>query len=180
MEIIIRPIPSDIMDRHREVVVCFDVMYVNSSAFLVSISRAIKFCTAEALANKRNDTLLTGMKRIKAIYSRRGFMVNRAAGDNEFSSLESGLSEIGIMLNVVARDEHVPEIERHIRTVKERCRATFNSLPFRRMPARMVTELVYSVTFWLHAFPATDGVSATTCLTTSLNESTRAGHRDHA
>lgn len=161
VEIIIRPIPSDIMNRHREVVVCFDVMYVNNIAFLVSISRAIKFCTAEALANRRADTLITGIKRIKAIYSRRGFVVNRAAGDNEFSSIESGLSEIGIILNVVARDEHVPEIERHIRTVKERCRATFNSLPFRRMPARMVTELVYSMTFWLHAFPATDGVSAT-------------------
>ncbi|MEM9592233.1 MAG: reverse transcriptase domain-containing protein, partial [Pseudomonadota bacterium] len=67
----------------------------------------------------------------------------------------------GMMLNVVARGEHVPEIERHVRTLKERCRAVYNSLPYRRMPKRMVIELVYAMTFWLHAFPARDGVSET-------------------
>lgn len=155
-----RPIPADIMERHREVVICFDIMYINNIAFLVSVSRSIKFCTAEALQNKQAGTLLTGLKRIKMIYAQRGFRVNKAAGDNEFSSLETGLAAIGIVLNTVARDEHVPEIERHIRTLKERCRATYNALPFKRIPSRMIVELVYSMTFWLHAFPARDGVSS--------------------
>lgn len=62
---------------------------------------------------------------------------------------------------MVARDENVPEIELHIRTIKERCRAIYNSFPFTRIQARMVTELVYSETFWFHAFPVEDGVSRT-------------------
>lgn len=155
----VRPISEDIMNRHKEVVICFDVMYVNSIAFLVSISRAIKFRTAEALQNRRSETLLTGLRRIKMIYARRGFIVNRAAGDNEFAPIEAGLAEMGIALNTVSRDEHVPEVERHIRTLKERCRSTYNSLPFRKVPSRMIIELVYAMTFWLHAFPAQDGVS---------------------
>lgn len=161
VELTSRPIPSGVMYRHREVTVCFDVMYINGTAFLVSISRALKFCTAEAIQNRRIDTLLVGIKRIKMTYARRGFVVNKAAGDNEFSPLETGLSGIGVTLNTVSRDEHVPEIERHIRTLKERCRATYNSLPFRRLPNRMIVELVYSMTLWLHAFPARDGVSST-------------------
>lgn len=161
VELKLMQIPNDIMERHREVVICFDVMFVNGVSFLVSISRAIKFCTAEALANRRGATLLVGLKRIKSTYSRRGFLVNRAAADNEFAVLENGLAEVGVVLNVVARDEHVPEIERHIRTLKERCRAIYNTLPFTRMPKRMVTELVYNATFWLHAFPVEDGLSDT-------------------
>lgn len=161
VEFTLRLIPEDVMRRHREVTVCFDVMYVNNITFLVSISRALKFCTAEGLANRRADTLLIGMSRIKAAYSSRGFIFNRAMGDNEFETLKPGLADMGVTLNVVSRGEHVPEIERHIRTIKERCRAIYNTLPFTRMPARMLSELVYNVTFWLNAFPALDGISTT-------------------
>lgn len=63
-----RPIPTDILKRHKEIVICFDVMYVNGIPFTVSISRALKLCTAEALQNRRTETLLTGIKQIKMIY----------------------------------------------------------------------------------------------------------------
>jgi len=155
-----RPIPEDIMQRHSDVVVAFDVMYVNGIAFAVSISRAIKFGTAEAIANRKAETLLTSIKRIQMTYAKRGFRVMTVAGDNEFSMLAGPLSNVGITLNVVTADEHVPEIERHIRTLKERCRSVFNTLPFKRIPNRMIVELVYAMNFWLHAFPAKDGISS--------------------
>lgn len=161
VELVQRPVPDEIWQRHREVTICFDVMYVNGIAFLVSVSRSIKFCTAEALQNRKAETLLIGLRRIKKVYAKRGFIVSQAAGDNEFHSLEVGLSEIGVALNVVSRDEHVPEIERYIRTLKERCRSTYNTMPFAKLPARMIVELVYAMTFWIHVFPAQDGVSHT-------------------
>lgn len=154
-----RPIPPGVMERHCEVVVCFDVMYINGIAFTVSISRALKFGTVEAIKDRKADTLLTSLKHIKATYARRGFIASRVVGDNEFASLMTPLSNIGIALNLVTAGEHVPEVERHIRTLKERCRAIFNTLPYKRIPNRMLVELVYAVNFWLHAFPARDGVS---------------------
>ena len=33
--------------------------------------------------------------------------------------------------------------------------------PFKRLPIRIVIELFYSMTFWIHAFPVNDGVSST-------------------
>jgi hypothetical protein len=63
-------------------------------------------------------------------------------------------------LNVVSNDEHVPEVERYIRTVKERTRCMYNSVPFRRMPSRMVAEMVHASVFWLNMFPPNDGVSS--------------------
>lgn len=88
--------------------------------------------------------------------------MNQASCDNEFASLDMALRrEGGVALNMVARDEQVPQIEPHIRTVKDRCRAIFNMLSFRKIPARMIIELVYAMTFWLHALSAVDGVSTT-------------------
>lgn len=93
-------------------------MYVNGIAFLVLISRALNLCTSEALENRKAEPILTGMQRIKTTYSRRGFSMNRALGDNEFAGLDAVLAAMGVILNAVSRDEHVPGIERHIRTRK--------------------------------------------------------------
>jgi hypothetical protein len=66
-----------------------------------------------------------------------------------------------VNLNVASNNEHVPEIERHIRTVKDRVRCMYNSVPFKKMPSRMIVEMVTSATFWLNMFPPRDGISKT-------------------
>ena len=70
------------MSRHREVTIGFDVMYVKNIVFAVSVSRAIKFGTVEAIKDRKAGTLLTSLKRIQATYARRGFVLSNAAGDN--------------------------------------------------------------------------------------------------
>ena len=70
-----------------------------------------------------------------------------------------GLAEIGITLNETSRDEHVGDIERYIRTVKERMRAIYNTMPFRKVPARLVIEMAKTAVFWLNAFPVLGGAS---------------------
>ena len=67
----------------------------------------------------------------------------------------------GINLNITGRDEHVPEIERFIRTVKERARAVVNTLPFETLPHRLIVEIVYNTIFWLNCFPHKNGIHPT-------------------
>ena len=59
-----------------------------------------------------------------------------------------------IAINTMAMKEHVDEIERKIRLIKERGRGILNTLPFKKMPRLMLIELVYHVVLWLNAFPA--------------------------
>ena len=134
MQLYTKPIPTEIMRRHREVTLCFEMMFVSGLPFAVSIARAIKFGTVEVLANRKAETLLASLKRIKATYARRGFLVNTVAAENEFSTLDVSLSAEGMALNVVSRGEHVPEVERHIRTLKERCRAIVQQPAFPQNP----------------------------------------------
>jgi len=64
-------------------------------------------------------------------------------------------------LNITAEDEHVPEVERYIRTIKERTCAVHNTVPFKKMPGMMIVEMVHASNYWLNMFPANAGVSAT-------------------
>jgi hypothetical protein len=66
-----------------------------------------------------------------------------------------------VNLNTTAANEHVPDIERHIRLIKERDRAIQSTMPFKIIPGRMIIEMMAHVVLWLNAFPPASGVSTT-------------------
>jgi len=66
-----------------------------------------------------------------------------------------------LAINTTAAREHIPEVERKIRLIKEQGRGILNTLPFKKMPRLMLIELIYHVVLWLNAFPAKSGVSET-------------------
>jgi hypothetical protein len=58
-----------------------------------------------------------------------------------------------IHVNIVAADGHVGEVERSVRTIKERFRSYVHGLPFRRLPTLLVRSLVEEVIRCLNQFP---------------------------
>jgi hypothetical protein len=66
-----------------------------------------------------------------------------------------------VVINTTEANEHVLEVERKIRLIKERGRGIINTVQFKKMPRLMLIELVYHVVLWLNAFPAKSGVSKT-------------------
>jgi hypothetical protein len=48
-------VPRGIMDKYRDVTLCVDIVFVNKIPFLVTISRNIKFGTAEVLKNRKTE-----------------------------------------------------------------------------------------------------------------------------
>jgi hypothetical protein len=106
-------------------------------------------------------TLLKHFRAVLGVYSTRGFKVTIIMADNQFEPLRGELADMGALINVVSRDEHVPDIERYIRTVKERVRSQHSVLPFRTTPPIVIIELVYMSVFWRNMFPIKGGVSKT-------------------
>ena len=82
--------------------------------------------------------IFNGIQAIHQIYLQRGFQIRNAFMDGQFEPLRGNLAELGILLNTASNDEHVPEIERQIRTVKERIRAIYCTLPFKKKPRRLL------------------------------------------
>jgi Reverse transcriptase (RNA-dependent DNA polymerase) len=154
-------IPASIFEQYRDVVLAGDIMFVSKMPFFMSISRKIKFGTAELLPNQQSKSLMIAIKNVKNVYMKRGFNISIILMDGQFESLRGDLSEMKITLNTVSNDEHVPEIERHIRTIKERVRCIYNMLPFKKMPNRMIVEMIKYSNFWWNSFPPSDSISTT-------------------
>ncbi|KAI2514270.1 Reverse transcriptase (RNA-dependent DNA polymerase) [Fragilaria crotonensis] len=137
-------------------------MFVNKLPFFVTISRNIKFGTAVLISDQKHETLVQAVRDVvRNVYKKRGFTTGTMLMDGQFEGITGDLAELGITLNTVARGEHVPEAERYIRTIMERARCVYNTMPFGKIPGRMVAELIYYCVFWLNTFPAKDGVSDT-------------------
>lgn len=156
---VVETLPPKIMSRYRDVTLACDIMFVNKVPMLVTISRNIRFATVEGLQDRKAETLTKAIKSVVSIYRRGGFRVITVLMDGEFEIMRDELADIGVMMNTTARDEHVGDIERYIRTLKERMRAIYNTLPFDRMPHRLIIEMAKYSVYWLNSFPHPNGVS---------------------
>jgi hypothetical protein len=104
-------------------------------------------------------SLVGSVKRIQQLYMQQGFQITSALMDGQFECIRLELAGMGIHLNTVSAGEHVPEVERYIRTVKEWVRSIYNTHPFQRMPTLLIVEMVISCVQWLNNFPTRGGVS---------------------
>ena len=155
-------IPPGIHEKYKEVTLCGDIMFMNGIPFLITTSCHLHFSTVEAIPDQTVKSIVTAVKNIQKVYTVGGFRLRWALMDGQFESAKGDIAEeTKIDLNVTARDEHVGDIERHIRTVKERVRSTYNTLPFTRLPKRLVMEMVKGSVFWLNSFLHPLGVSDT-------------------
>ena len=128
---------------------------------MITTLRNLHISTAELIWNKSNNTLMLSITQVAQTYKARSFHVCNILADSSFECIRNWLSEIGIALNITSRNEHLPEVERYIRTIKEQMRAITNTLPFKKYPPRLIAEMVYNVVFWMNSFPAKDGVHMT-------------------
>ena len=103
--------------------------------------------------------MLDGLNKIRQLYLSRGVTISEIRADGEFKCLEHELQPC--ITNIAAPGEHVPEIERSIRTVKESTRTLQHDLPFTKQPKMMTEANVYCSIKNLNAFPASDGISKT-------------------
>ena len=125
-------IPRDFYRLHKFVTLTADVMFVNGIPFLMTFSRNIRLITTEHVPSRTAKSLANSLIKVMKLYARGGFVVRLALMDKEFDKITDfvGLLEV----NTTAAREHVGEIERTIRFVKERTRCISNGLMFEYIP----------------------------------------------
>ena len=152
-------LPTPIVDDHKDVTLATDFFFVQGLPFIHTISRKIKFRTVKAVKSRTKGVILKETMAAVALYEARGFDVVDIHADMDFECIKDDVRPI--LMNLNAHDDHVGEVERSIRTIKERVRADVHSMPFKRLPKIMVVELVNRAVLVLNQFPALDGVSDT-------------------
>ena len=153
-------IPPELIQAQQDVVLCMDTMYINGMSFLTTISRHIMYRTTEWVPNKTAKAYRSALDNVFRLYNLAGFRIRSIHCDNEYRSLMQELETIyEVKMNYSNAQEHVPEVERSIRVIKERFRATFHRLPFTKLPATMVKILAMESTKKLNFFPPSNGLS---------------------
>ena len=152
-------VPRELVAANRTVTLAADVFFVDGTAFLLTVSRRIKFVTAEHIPVRTALSLSKHMVRVLEVYGRAGFRVRSILMDGEFKKLKPLMPSVEC--NTTAAKEHVSEAERTIWTVKERTRGLVTKLPFTHLPRRMKIEFIYFMVLWMNAFPVKSGISQT-------------------
>ena len=155
-------IPVEIRQLHRNVTMSIDIFFVNKIPFFLTLSRKICFTTVTHLANRKTATIFAAFKSIFTYYLQKGFQIVTVTADNEFAPLAELMYDLpgAPTLNLTSANEHEPYIERRIRVIKERTRAVRHSLPFKQIPIKMLTHMVFFTIKMINYFPAKGGVSA--------------------
>jgi hypothetical protein len=140
-------------------------MFFTGLSFLITVSRNIRFLTATLLTDRKKGTLLKAVQQVFRIYQGGGHEISNVEfsgqdvpvhtilADNEFQALKDDVEELGINVHVVTKDEHVPEVERQNRVIKERAKAIVQTLPYKKIPRKMRIVLIHYVIFWLNNMP---------------------------
>jgi hypothetical protein len=152
----------------RNIILSIDVMHLMEISFLVTVVWNIRFITVTFLLDRKRRTISHALNQVINLFRGRGHVVEEVEfseyqnpvhtvlADNEFIVLKEDLENIGIRLNIAAKEEHVPEVERQIRVVKERARAIIQTLPYRKIPKKMKVALIQYVIYWLNLLPKLD------------------------
>ena len=143
----ITSLPPEIIDNHRDVVLGIDIMFVNGTPFLITVSRTTKFGYATEMSRATMTNVITAPKVVKCKCNTRGFRIIAIAANNDFKALETNpdFIELNISANLSTDNEHEPYIERFNRTIKEKCRMGIVGTLFTKLPRRMIVELAYAI-----------------------------------
>ena len=71
--------------------------------------------------------------------------------DREFDPVKDLVPMIEI--NTTAAREHVVLTKQRIRVIKDKTRASSSQFPFENIPVMVLIHCVYTMIFWLNAFP---------------------------
>eukprot|EP00536_Pseudo-nitzschia_multiseries_P016632 jgi/Psemu1/46990/gm1.46990_g len=139
-------VPRDV----KEVVMAADAIHVNQVPMLATISRGIHYNAIAALPSMKLKELEGALMSVFRASSLRSIRIISLLVNIQFKGLANNLAKSEVMVNVVSKEEHVPEIKHFIQVIKERARASYAMLP--------VVPLLSTVVFYLNAFPWPEGM----------------------
>ena len=110
------------------------------------------------IKDKQKATIMKFLQQVINTYHGRGIKFRQILGEIQFECIRKPMEVIVITVNTTAYNKHVPEIERYIRTLKERVRATTSTLPCKQLPHQLIVDIAYKAVFWLNCFSHKNGI----------------------
>ena len=81
-------LPREIMEKHGDVTLAIDVMFINRIPFVITTSRNIHFGTAKLVKDMKKATLMTSIEQVMQAYTTQGFRIKAILGDGQFQHIQ--------------------------------------------------------------------------------------------
>jgi len=147
----------------KQVILSVNLLNFLGVIFLTTVSRDFRFITATALGDRKKKTIWEALKQVMNLYRSKGHTIKEIEISerenehtilvNEFETLREDIEGEGTRVNITAKEEHVPEIERQNHVIKERARSIVQMLPYDTMPRMMKIAFIQYVIYWLNLIP---------------------------
>jgi hypothetical protein len=147
------------VDINRNIILCMDIGFIGGLPFLVSISRKVQMYMITYLKDRKTETVKQAILSHVSAYKGQRFTVSVILCDGEgaMGALKTYMEGLGVSVNPASKNEHVPEVERAIRVIKERVRAVWNTLPY-KLTAVLLKRLVYYCCMCINLFPKENSI----------------------
>jgi hypothetical protein len=110
-------VPLQLVEASKAVTLASEVFFMDGMAFLVTISRRIKFVMAEHVPVRRATSLSKHLSRVLLMYVRAGFRIRCNLMDGENEKIKGLMPTVEC--NMTAAKEHMSEAKRTICMIKE-------------------------------------------------------------
>ncbi len=124
-----------------------DIMYLEGSYFIMGVLDEIGMAISYNIRKKNRDTIQTAItSMIETCRQHKWEVVVRSDNEPSLVSIANNLLIRDAEFDFVPPGRHVPIVERKLRTIKNKARATISRLPY-KVPAFAIKWLVASVVF---------------------------------
>jgi len=129
-------------------------MHVREMPFIVTLITPFNLLMTVRIESRSVPHIWKKIQSQIANISKKGFKITKARVDPESGliALDNLFASVGIEMCSVGVNQHIAEVERRIRVIKERCRAIVNTLPY-RLCKKLLEYLIYFVTKRLNMEP---------------------------
>ena len=143
----------------KNITIMIDIMYVETIPFLISVSKPLDMILINQIKNRKTITIFNQLNKQLGTYLSRGYNINtiRCDPENGLITLQELLNHKGFQLDISEQEEAVPQVERKIRTIKERARGIINTLPY-NLPLKFIPYLIYFCTTRMNMTPNKDNL----------------------
>ena len=126
------------------IVIAVDIFFVEGIPFFVAICKNLNLLTVHNLASREAPEIMEVLRKLQGLYRKQNYRIDTIMSDGEgaIKKLDGLIGDIGIKVNTASKGEHVPEVERAIRQVKERVRSFYTTLPY-KLDETLLVHLVY-------------------------------------
>ena len=132
-----------------------DIMFVNNIKYLIAVFGPSEYVIMKKLPSRKQEDILISLKKATTFMRLAGFQIVLIRCDGE-SGIEADWLRENVDIDIdTTGGESVAVIERKLRTIKERVRATVNTLPM-MLTETMQDWLVQSVIYYLNYIPTSN------------------------